>query len=73
MLSHNRYTLLDRSAQGLFRDAHARGLGVLNAAPYGGGMLVKGPETVALAAVPIPDALWAELDALAPSEELWLG
>jgi D-threo-aldose 1-dehydrogenase len=43
VLSHNRYTLLDRSAETLFRDAAARGLGVLNAAPYGGGMLSKGP------------------------------
>jgi D-threo-aldose 1-dehydrogenase len=44
VLTHNRYTLLDRSAEKLFRDAHARGIGVLNAAPYGGGMLAKGPE-----------------------------
>ena len=43
VLSHNRYTLLDRSAESLFRSAAARGLGVLNAAPYGGGMLSKGP------------------------------
>jgi D-threo-aldose 1-dehydrogenase len=45
VLTHNRYTLLDRSAAGLFEAAHSRGIGVLNAAPYGGGMLVKGPET----------------------------
>jgi D-threo-aldose 1-dehydrogenase len=45
VLTHNRYTLLDRSAETLFRTAHERGTGVLNAAPYGGGMLVKGPET----------------------------
>jgi D-threo-aldose 1-dehydrogenase len=43
VLSHNRYTLLDRSAEPLFRAAAGRGLGVLNAAPYGGGMLSKGP------------------------------
>ena len=43
VLSHNRYTLLDRSAETLFRTAAGRGLGVLNAAPYGGGMLSKGP------------------------------
>ena len=43
VLSHNRYTLLDRSAETLFRSAADRGLGVLNAAPYGGGMLSKGP------------------------------
>ena len=44
VLSHNRYTLLDRSAEPLFRSAADRGLGVLNAAPYGGGMLSKGPR-----------------------------
>jgi D-threo-aldose 1-dehydrogenase len=44
VLTHNRYTLLDRSAETLFRTAHERGIGVLNAAPYGGGMLAKGPE-----------------------------
>jgi D-threo-aldose 1-dehydrogenase len=44
VLSHNRYTLLDRSAERLFRTAAERGLGVLNAAPYGGGMLSKGPS-----------------------------
>jgi D-threo-aldose 1-dehydrogenase len=43
VLSHNRYTLLDRSAVPLFRSAVERGFGVLNAAPYGGGMLSKGP------------------------------
>ena len=43
VLSHNRYTLLDRSAEPLFRSAADRGFGVLNAAPYGGGMLSKGP------------------------------
>ena len=44
VLTHNRYTLLDRSAEELFRTAHEQGAGVLNAAPYGGGMLAKGPE-----------------------------
>nr|WP_294695989.1 aldo/keto reductase [uncultured Friedmanniella sp.] len=133
VLSHNRYTLLDRSAEGLFRFAAGRGLGVLNAAPYGGGMLSKGPDvqrkyayaarddrireaaeamnaacqryevplaaaalqfslrselidstvvgvsapqridqTLELAAVAIPDELWAELDRATPPPELWL-
>jgi D-threo-aldose 1-dehydrogenase len=133
VLSHNRYTLLDRSAEPLFRRAAERGLGVLNAAPYGGGMLSKGPEvqptyaygarddrirqaaaamaaacqrydvplaaaalqfslrsavidstvvgvsspqriaqTLELAAVAIPDDLWAELDRHVPDGELWL-
>jgi D-threo-aldose 1-dehydrogenase len=133
VLSHNRYTLLDRSAEPLFTAAAARGLGVLNAAPYGGGMLAKGPsvqqkyaygarddrirqaaeameaacrrhgvplpaaalqfslrspvihstvvgvssperieQTLELAAVPIPDELWPELERALPARELWL-
>jgi D-threo-aldose 1-dehydrogenase len=47
VLTHNRYTLLDRSAEPLFRAAHNSGIGVLNAAPYGGGMLAKGPAAQA--------------------------
>lgn len=44
LLSHNRYTLVDRSAEDLFAFARQHGIGVVNAAPYGGGMLVKGPD-----------------------------
>jgi D-threo-aldose 1-dehydrogenase len=47
VLSHNRYTLLDRSAEALFERAAAAGVGAINAAPYGGGMLAKGPATQA--------------------------
>ncbi len=43
VLTHNRYTLVDRSARDLFETAHAAGIGTLNAAPYGGGMLAQGP------------------------------
>jgi D-threo-aldose 1-dehydrogenase len=44
VLTHNRYTLLDRSAGPLLDLAVGRGMAVLNAAPYGGGMLAKGPD-----------------------------
>jgi D-threo-aldose 1-dehydrogenase len=43
-LNHNRYTLVDRSAEPLVEDAAERGIAYVNAAPYGGGMLVKGPD-----------------------------
>lgn len=46
VLTHNRFTLLDRSADDLIATADAQGMGVLNAAPYGGGMLAKGPATI---------------------------
>jgi D-threo-aldose 1-dehydrogenase len=42
--SHNRFTLLDRSAEPLMDDAARAGVAFLNGAPYGGGILVKGPD-----------------------------
>jgi D-threo-aldose 1-dehydrogenase len=44
VITHNRFTLLNRSAAPLIEMAHRRGLGVLNAAPYGSGLLAKGPR-----------------------------
>jgi D-threo-aldose 1-dehydrogenase len=41
LLVHNRWTLLDRSAGDLLDDAAARGLGLINAAVYGGGILTS--------------------------------
>jgi D-threo-aldose 1-dehydrogenase len=43
VITHNRYTLLNRSADPLLTLASEKGLAVLNAAPYGSGMLAKGP------------------------------
>lgn len=60
VLTHNRYTLLDRSADPLLDAASRRGIGVLNAAPYGGGMLVKGPTTRPRYAYGLGDASLAE-------------
>jgi len=47
VISHNRYTLVDQTATPLIEDADARGIAFVNAAPYGGGMLVRGPDKVA--------------------------
>lgn len=44
VLTHNRYTLLNREANPLLDLATSRGMAALNAAPYGGGMLAKGPD-----------------------------
>jgi D-threo-aldose 1-dehydrogenase len=46
VISHNRYTLVDQTAEPLIQDAASRGVAFVNAAPFGGGMLVKGPDTV---------------------------
>lgn len=47
VITHNRYTLLDRSADPLLDFARERGVALLNAAPYGSGILAKGPDAYA--------------------------
>lgn len=42
LITHNRYTLLDRVADPLLSLARERGMVVMNAAPYGSGILAKG-------------------------------
>lgn len=42
LISHNRFTLLNRSADEMFDYANANGIAILNAAPYAGGVLAKG-------------------------------
>jgi D-threo-aldose 1-dehydrogenase len=42
VLTHNRFTLVDRSADPLIAKAAANKLGVVNAAVFGGGILAKG-------------------------------
>lgn len=44
-LSHNRYTLVDRSAESLYVRAKELGMQVFNAAPFGGGTLANGERT----------------------------
>jgi len=133
VLTHNRWTLLDRSAEPLVEDCAEADVAVVNGAPFGGGILAKGPalapkyayrpassallvaasameatcarfevpmaavalqcslrepritstivgmsrperydEGLALAAYPIPDDLWSEIEALTPGPEDWL-
>lgn len=42
LISHNRYTLVNRNAQAMFDLARRRGIAIMNAAPYAGGVLAKG-------------------------------
>lgn len=48
ILTHNRYTLLDRSADVLIHEASDRGQGVLNGAVFAGGVLAQYPRTTDL-------------------------
>jgi D-threo-aldose 1-dehydrogenase len=61
LISHNRFTLLNRSANAMFDYAHAKGIAILNAAPYAGGVLAKGS-----AAMPMVTYQEADDAALAP-------
>ncbi|GAA2104407.1 hypothetical protein GCM10009841_22390 [Microlunatus panaciterrae] len=48
LITHNRFTLVDRSADILLNRAAELGLGVTNAAPYGGGILTGDPRFAGL-------------------------
>ncbi|GAB3985921.1 aldo/keto reductase [Plantactinospora veratri] len=43
LITHNRWTLVDRSAGDLIDEAVSLGVGVVNAAPFASGILAKGP------------------------------
>ena len=45
LITHNRYTLLNRTADALIQAAADRGMAVVNAAPYASGVLAKGPDS----------------------------
>jgi D-threo-aldose 1-dehydrogenase len=42
LITHNRFTLANRNAEEMLDFAQAKGIAVLNAAPYAGGILAKG-------------------------------
>jgi D-threo-aldose 1-dehydrogenase len=46
VLTHNRFTLVNRNAEPMIDFALSRGMAVLNAAPYGGGVFAKGSVAV---------------------------
>jgi D-threo-aldose 1-dehydrogenase len=45
VLTHNRFSLVDRSAEPLLDEAQALGVAVINAAPFGGGVLAGAPHS----------------------------
>jgi D-threo-aldose 1-dehydrogenase len=47
LITHNRFTLANRNAETMMDLAAARGIAVLNAAPYAGGVLAKGSGSYA--------------------------
>ena len=45
LITHNRYTLTNRNAEAMMTFARSKGMAVLNAAPYAGGVLAKGSDS----------------------------
>lgn len=45
LITHNRFTLVNRNAEAMLNYAQSRGIAVLNAAPYASGVLAKGTST----------------------------
>lgn len=68
MLTHNRFTLVNRNAEAMIDYAVSRGIAVLNAAPYGGGAFAKGSAAVPKYAY--RDALPHVLDAIRKVESV---
>jgi D-threo-aldose 1-dehydrogenase len=60
VLTHNRYTLVDARAEDLLLDASERGLGIFNAAPFGGGLLAGRGSTYAYREAPRGLLEWVE-------------
>ena len=44
LINHNRYTLLNREANEMYDYAYGKNIAIINAAPYAGGVLAKGPS-----------------------------
>ncbi len=65
LISHNRYTLLNREATEMFKLARARNIAVINAAPYASGILAKGAAKAPLFAyMPAGDDIKARANAI---------
>jgi D-threo-aldose 1-dehydrogenase len=65
VLTHNRYTLVDQSAAPLLDKCRAAGVAVVNGAPFGGGILAKGPgEQTRYAYHAAPPAVLATVDSI---------
>ena len=65
IVSHNRFTLLNRSATALFDYCYDQEIAVLNAAPYAGGVLAKGAT-----AMPRVTYMEATEETLAPVRQI---
>lgn len=65
LISHNRWTLINRSAEEIFAYAESQGMAILNAAPYAGGVLAKGADVM-------PQISYSPADAAALAPVRWI-
>ncbi len=68
LITHNRFTLVNRSAEPLITQAHEKGIAVFNAAPYAGGVFAKG--TAALRRYVYQEASEADLEPVRAVERI---
>ncbi len=68
LITHNRYSLLNRSAQEILDYAQSQGMAVFNAAPYSSGVLAKGADT--MPRIAYQEASEAELAPVRQIEEI---
>jgi D-threo-aldose 1-dehydrogenase len=64
VLTHNRWTLVDHSAEDIVAHARARGMAVVNAAVFGGGLLARPSGARTYGYRPARDEIVAAVDAL---------
>jgi D-threo-aldose 1-dehydrogenase len=65
IISHNRFTLLNRNGKEMFEFAKSRGIAVINAAPYASGILAKGAAVQPLFAYqPADDTIVSRVKAI---------
>ena len=65
IISHNRYTLLNRNGTEMFDLAQSRNMAVINAAPYASGILAKGAAQQPLFAyMPADDSIVSRVKAI---------
>jgi D-threo-aldose 1-dehydrogenase len=65
LISHNRFTLLNRHAEPMFDLAHKKGMAIMNAAPYASGILAKGAAKAPLYAyMPASDDITSRVKAI---------
>ncbi len=68
LMNHNRWNIINKSADSVFTKAHERGIAILNAAPYASGILAKG--SAVMPRIAYQDATTKSLEPVRALEEI---